>query len=32
MSSRAPRRGLEWYVARRYLSSKGGSRLFSLIT
>ncbi len=32
MSSRAPRRGLEWYVARRYLSSKGGSSLFSLIT
>ena len=32
MSSRAPGPGLEWYVARRYLSSKGGSRLFSLIT
>ena len=27
-----PPRGLEWYVARRYLSSKGGSRLFSFIT
>ena len=25
-------RGLEWYVARRYLSSKGGGRLFSFIT
>ena len=25
-------RGLEWYVARRYLASRGGSRLFSLIT
>jgi len=25
-------RGLEWYVARRYMSSKGGSRLFSFIT
>ena len=27
-----PGRGLEWYVARRYLSSKGGGRLFSFIT
>ena len=27
-----PSRGLEWYVARRYLSSKGGGRLFSFIT
>ena len=32
MSSPASSRGLEWYVARRYLSSKGGGRLFSFIT
>jgi lipoprotein-releasing system permease protein len=32
MSSSHPSRGLEWYVARRYLSSKGGGRLFSFIT
>ena len=32
MSSPHPGRGLEWYVARRYLSSKGGGRLFSFIT
>jgi len=33
MSARhPPSRGLEWYVARRYLSSKGGGRLFSFIT
>ena len=32
MSSPHPGRGLEWYVARRYLSSKGGDRLFSFIT
>ena len=32
MSSPHPSRGLEWYVARRYLSSKGGGRLFSFIT
>ena len=33
MSARhPPSRGLEWYVARRYLSSKGGDRLFSFIT
>ncbi len=31
-AARPPSRGLEWYVARRYLSSKGGGRLFSLIT
>ena len=34
-STETPRRsarGLEWYVARRYLSSKGGGRLFSFIT
>ncbi len=32
MSSSPPSRGLEWYVARRYLSAKGGGRLFSFIT
>ena len=32
MSSPHPGRGLEWYVARRYLSSKSGGRLFSFIT
>ena len=32
MSSSHPSRGLEWYVAQRYLSSKGGGRLFSFIT
>ena len=32
MSSPHPGPGLEWYVARRYLSSKGGGRLFSFIT
>jgi lipoprotein-releasing system permease protein len=32
MSSSHPSRGLEWYVARRYLSSRGGGRLFSFIT
>ena len=32
MSFSHPSRGLEWYVARRYLSSKGGGRLFSFIT
>ncbi len=32
MSSPSPRRGLEWYVARRYMASRGGSRLFSFIT
>ena len=32
MSSPHPGRGLEWYVARRYLSSKGGGHLFSFIT
>jgi lipoprotein-releasing system permease protein len=32
MSSPHPGRGLEWYVARRYLSSKSGARLFSFIT
>ena len=32
MSSPPPSRGLEWYVARRYLSAKGGGRLFSFIT
>ena len=32
MSPSHPSRGLEWYVARRYLSSKGGGRLFSFIT
>ena len=31
-TSRHSGRGLEWYVARRYLSSKGGGRLFSFIT
>ena len=32
MSSPHPGPGLEWYVARRYLSSKGGGHLFSFIT
>ncbi len=32
MSSAPRSRGLEWYVARRYLSAKGGGRLFSFIT
>ncbi len=32
VSSAAPSRGLEWYVARRYLSSRGGGHLFSFIT
>ena len=32
MSFPHPGRGLEWYVARRYLSSKGGGHLFSFIT
>ena len=32
MSSPHPGRRLEWYVARRYLSSKSGGRLFSFIT
>ena len=32
MASSSSARGLEWYVARRYMASKGGSRLFSFIT
>ena len=32
MSSSTPSRGLEWYVARRYLSSSRKGRLFSFIT
>ena len=32
MSSPPPGRGLEWYVARRYMASRGGGRLFSFIT
>ena len=32
MPSPHPGPGLEWYVARRYLSSKGGGHLFSFIT
>ena len=32
MSSPHPGPGLEWYIARRYLSSKGGGHLFSFIT
>jgi lipoprotein-releasing system permease protein len=30
--SRIPSRGLEWYIARRYLSSRRGTRFLSLIT
>jgi lipoprotein-releasing system permease protein len=32
MSSSSPRRGLEWYVARRYMASRHRGRLFSFIT
>ena len=32
MSSPSPRRGLEWYVARRYMASRRRGRLFSFIT
>ena len=32
MSSPLPRRGLEWYVARRYMASRRKGRLFSFIT
>jgi len=32
MSSPSPSRGLEWYVARRYMASRHGGRLFSFIT
>ncbi len=32
MSSRSPSRGLEWYVARRYMASRRGGRMFSFIT
>ena len=32
MSSPSPRRGLEWYVARRYMASRHRGRLFSFIT
>ena len=32
MSSPSPRRGLEWYVARRYMASRRKGRLFSFIT
>jgi lipoprotein-releasing system permease protein len=32
MSSSSPRRGLEWYVARRYMASRHKGRLFSFIT
>ena len=32
MSSPSPRRGLEWYVARRYMASRHKGRLFSFIT
>ena len=32
MFSPSPSRGLEWYVARRYMASRHGGRLFSFIT
>ena len=32
MSSPSPGRGLEWYVARRYMASRHRGRLFSFIT
>ena len=32
MSSPSPSRGLEWYVARRYMASRRGGRIFSFIT
>jgi len=32
MSSPSPSRGLEWYVARRYMASRRGGRMFSFIT
>ena len=32
MSSPSARRGLEWYVARRYMASRNKGRLFSFIT
>ncbi len=32
MSSPLPGRGLQWYVARRYMASRRGGRLFSFIT
>ena len=32
MSSPSRIRGLEWYVARRYMASRRGGRLFSFIT
>ena len=32
MSRPSPRRGLEWYVARRYMASRHRGRLFSFIT
>ncbi len=32
MASSSPGRGLEWYVARRYMASRRKGRLFSFIT